>query len=110
MKLTITEDQSKILNLLKDENAPIMVADVVDKTGIGQAHVMGFITFAKEKGWVTLDENPKDELLPSEEAAALLEQGLPERQILPLLVEKGSMPMKGWFRSIRSRYRKQKNS
>ncbi|MGA1870480.1 MAG: phenylalanine--tRNA ligase subunit alpha [bacterium] len=94
MKITITEDQSQILHFLHKGQGPFTISEVSEKTGVDQAHVMGFLTFAKEKGWILLEERPKEEIVPSPEAAEHLLKGVPERQMLPLLAKEPSLPMK----------------
>lgn len=94
MKVTITEEQWKIFNLLRQQDGAITVTKIVAKTGLDHPIVMGSLLYGQGENWLTIEEQQREELIPSDEAKTLLEQGLPERQILPLLVEKETLPMR----------------
>lgn len=94
MKTTISETQWKIYKTLLDSNKSLSVQKIVSETGTDQPMVMATLMYGQEQGWLTIEERSREELIPAESAKDQMQQGLPERQILPLLAEQGRMAMR----------------
>jgi len=93
MAITLTEEQWRIFQLLVPAKQFKAVHDLVNETGLDNPMVMGSLTYGESEGWLTIQEQQREELVPAEGANEILQQGLPERQILPLLAEKNSISM-----------------
>ncbi len=94
MKITLTEEQWKIFSwLLKSESAKT-VEEIVQATGFDHPIVNGSVTYGQNQGWLTIDEQVREELMPAGNAMELIKEGLPERQILPILAKKERIPMR----------------
>lgn len=71
------------------EAGPQQVLDLAKSTGIDQSQISATAVAGQEGGFIEVSESIREELVPSEDAARLLEQGLPERRALVRLVEAG---------------------
>ena len=89
MEHTINEAQWQVLKKLLDAKGALSALQIVTDTGLDHPVVMGTLLYGQEQGWLTIVESSREELIPTEKAQSLLQQGLPERRILPLLQEKG---------------------
>ncbi|MCP4751624.1 MAG: phenylalanine--tRNA ligase subunit alpha [Proteobacteria bacterium] len=94
METTLTEEQWKIFSLLLETDSTMAVNDIIAETGLDNPIVTGSVSYGESMDWLTIDEQVREELVPSKEAHKMMVQGLPERQILPLLSEKGRLPMR----------------
>ncbi|MBN2091087.1 phenylalanine--tRNA ligase subunit alpha [candidate division KSB1 bacterium] len=94
MSITLTEEQWKIFNLLLKSSTRKAAHEIVAETGLDHPIVMGSLTYAEGEGWVKIEEEPREELVPAENIAEILNLGVPERQLLPLLIEKGKIPIR----------------
>lgn len=94
MGITITEEQWKIFSVLLNAKSTLTVTEIVDATGLDNPIVMGSLQYAQSESWVKINEQERQEIVPSETAAEMLAAGLPERQILPLLKERQRLPMR----------------
>jgi phenylalanyl-tRNA synthetase alpha chain len=56
--------------------------------------VTATLQFCRDQGWLTIEEKERDELVFLEDAANLVESGLPEREALSLITEKGADSIK----------------
>jgi len=94
MAITINEDQWKIFKALIDANDRLAAQQIVTQTGVDHPMVMATMIYGQEQNWLTIEEKERVELVPSENAEELITQGLPERQILPLLAKKERIAMR----------------
>jgi phenylalanyl-tRNA synthetase alpha chain len=94
MGITITEEQRKIFNVLLNAQSTRTITEIVEATGLDNPIVMGSLQYAQNENWAKIDEEERQELVPSETAREMLAGGLPERQILPLLREKRRLAMR----------------
>ncbi|MCP4757827.1 MAG: phenylalanine--tRNA ligase subunit alpha [Proteobacteria bacterium] len=94
MKTALTEEQWKIFSLLLKADAARAVHEIVVETGLDNPIVIGSLSFGQDKEWLTIQEQVREELVPAEEAQAILAEGLPERRMLSLLVERERISMR----------------
>ncbi|MFC2156018.1 phenylalanine--tRNA ligase subunit alpha [Acidobacteriota bacterium] len=94
MTFEFTEDQGKIFELLLRKEQMLTVREITAQTGIDIPLVTATLQFCRDQGWLTIEEKERDELVFSEDAAQLVESGLPERQALSLINEKGADSIK----------------
>ena len=92
--MTLNEDQWKIFQTILDAQGPLSANAIVERTGLDMPLVSATLQWGEELGWLHVEENQRDELVPSEDAKSILESGLPERRALSLLQETGRLPMK----------------
>jgi len=76
-------------------SAPI--GDLANELKLDQSKVMASATSAAANGWILIEEQASDELVPVENAAELIRNGLPERHALRLLIEAGGQIATGDF-------------
>ncbi len=93
MAFEVHEDQYRMFQILLNTRDAVDFPTLIFKACIEQSMAMGTLTHAMETGWVEMQEKEREELVPSENLIALVQQGLPERRFLPLL-EHGPLPMK----------------
>lgn len=93
MELNLTEEQWKIFQLLVKSDTAKMVHDIVSETGLDNPIVTGSLLYGQDEGWLVLEEQYRDEVIPSETAGDSVAAGLPERQAIRLLAEKQKMSM-----------------
>ena len=77
------------------ERGPIELGEVVRLTGVDQAQVSAAAAEASAKGYFTVEEREREELIRSEGARDLLKAGLPEIKAAAHLAQHGnrlSMP------------------
>ena len=94
MKPTINENQWKVFKALVETEAGLTAQELVSKTGIDHPMVMATFMFGQDQNWLDVQEEAREELVLSETAAELMKSGLPERQGLLLLQEKGRIAMR----------------
>jgi len=94
MGITITEEQWKIFSLLLETKGVKAAHEIVAETKLDHPIVMGTLSYGESQAWVTIEEQPREELVPAENASEILKTGLPERQILPLLIQKERIQMR----------------
>ncbi len=70
-------------------SGPLEVAELVQRTGVDQAQVTATATQAADIGYIEVAECQREELSPADDAAAVLESGLPERLAAAKLSESG---------------------
>lgn len=75
----------------------IGVTELAALLGYDQSRVMVAAVDAAKRGWIGIDEQEVDEILPAENAVALIQQGLPERKALRLLADAGGQLATGDF-------------
>ncbi len=93
MKISISGTEWKIFKILIESDKPLSVEQIISESGIDQTMVAATLMYGQEKGWLTIQENLREELILSEDARLQVAQGLPERKILPLLAAKGKLTM-----------------
>ena len=93
MELNLTEEQWKIFKLLLTSESGKMVHDIVADTGLDNPIVTGSLLYGQDEGWLVIDEQFRDEVIPSETASDSVAAGLPERQAIRLLADKEKMSM-----------------
>ncbi len=85
--VVLTDDARKIWEALRSE--PKDIAAVVSETGLDQSLVAATSAEAHEQGFMKVEARNRIEVDPADDAAARLEQGLPERRAAQLLAEQG---------------------
>jgi hypothetical protein len=94
MSIEIREDQYRFFKVLLSQSEYIDFQKAVNDANIEHTMAMGTVHFAIEKGWLEIQEIPRDEFVPSEDADDLLSAGLPERRFLSILQELGEISIK----------------
>ena len=70
-------------------DGPLEVSELVASTGIDQAQITATATQAAEQGHIEITERSREELIPSDTSAALLESDLPEVRAALQVAEAG---------------------
>ncbi|WP_437188097.1 phenylalanine--tRNA ligase subunit alpha [Planctomicrobium sp. SH668] len=73
------------------------VAELAASLSLDQSRVMAAATEGANQGWISIEESSIDELVPTENAAELVRNSLPERRALSLLIEAGGQIATGEF-------------
>lgn len=73
------------------------VASLSSELKLDQSKLMAAATEAAAQGWIAIEEQTSDELIPAENAADLVRAGLPERVALRLLIDAGGQLATGDF-------------
>jgi len=73
------------------------VATLAIELKLDQSKVMAAATEAVARGWMIIEEQTSDELVPTENAAELVRASLPERRALRLLIDAGGQLGTGDF-------------
>ena len=94
MSNTLSESQWNILHVLGESEEVVSIDHIIERSGEDHPMVAATLAYAEEKGWVNVLEKVRQEIILTEEAAALVEKGLPEKQGLKLLAQTGQMRMK----------------
>jgi phenylalanyl-tRNA synthetase alpha chain len=94
MALTMTEMQYAIAQRLLAGDGFLSVGELAQEAGLDQSQVAAVLKEWREAGWVELEERVREELDPAEGLAELLAKGFPERRMLELLAERGSLSMR----------------
>ncbi|MCH2117632.1 MAG: phenylalanine--tRNA ligase subunit alpha [Pirellulales bacterium] len=68
---------------------PLETAALVERTGIDQAQIAATAIEGADKGFLKIVERPRQELVPTADAAKLLESGLPELRAAQHLAQAG---------------------
>jgi phenylalanyl-tRNA synthetase alpha chain len=68
---------------------PLDMAELIERTGLDQTKVSAVATQGSQQGLIEVTEQPREELVPSEDAAAAVERGLAERQAIRFLDANG---------------------
>ncbi|MCP5104503.1 MAG: phenylalanine--tRNA ligase subunit alpha, partial [bacterium] len=87
--LEFTGDQGKIFELLLKKEVVLSIREIATQTGVDLPLVTATLQHCRDQGWVTIEEKERKELLFSEDAAAQIETGLPERQALSIITQTG---------------------
>ena len=94
MELNLTEEQWKIFQLLLNSQSGEMVHDIVAETGLDNPIVTGSLLYGQDEGWLTIDEQQREEIVLAETASKIIEAGLPERQALGFIPAGDSISMR----------------
>ena len=94
MEKTVSETQWKIFKTLLDAKEDLFAQQIISQTGLDFPIVTATLIYGQEQGWLKVKELNREELIPADTAGEQLEQGLPERRILPILAEKGRLAMR----------------
>lgn len=94
METILNEVQWKVYQVLLQATEAISTNELVEKSGVDHPMVAATLMHGQGNGWLSVTETPREELVLSAEAPALIDSGLPERRILPVLAERGSLPMR----------------
>ncbi|HYV04176.1 MAG TPA: phenylalanine--tRNA ligase subunit alpha, partial [Blastocatellia bacterium] len=88
-----SEDEFAVLNHLRQAGT-LEVNELAKQTGLDQSKVMAVATVMAERGFVEISEREREEIIPDEGAAKLLDAGLPESRAARMLVDAGGeLPM-----------------
>lgn len=85
--VTLTETAHRVWEAL--EKGRRDVTALVDETGLDQSQVMLVATEGVDAGHLALEDRARVEVDPADDVLAILDQGLPERRALSLLVDAG---------------------
>ncbi len=94
MVLEFTEDQGKIFKLLLQKQEALSIREIAAQTGVDLPLVTATMQHCRDQGWLTIEEKERVELVFVEDAANQVETGLPERQALTLITQKGKDSIK----------------
>ena len=94
MEISINETQWKVFKALLDSKESLSIREIMDKSNVDHPMVMATLMYGQEQGWLTIEEQSREELLPSETAEEQMKLGFPERRILPSLAAKGCIAMR----------------
>jgi phenylalanyl-tRNA synthetase alpha chain len=94
MALEFTEEQGKIFELLLKKQEVLSIRDISAQTGVDLPLVTATLQHCRDQGWLTIEEREREELVFAEDAASQVERGLPERQVLSLIVQTGNDSIK----------------
>ncbi len=89
MALECTENQWKIFELLSNQEEMLSMRDIVARLQLDPPLVTATLNLGQEQGWLTIEEKERDELVPAENAAQLVDAGLPERRAMELIGQEG---------------------
>jgi len=91
MEIVLNEIQWKVLQELVKSDRPLSTTGLSERTGLDHSKVMGTVVFAREQGWVQVEERERIQLVLSTDPVSTRE--LAERAFLPLIAERGGVPM-----------------
>lgn len=94
MALEFTEDQGKIFELLLDTSDVLSIREIGARTGVDLPQVTATVQHCREQGWLTVEEQEREELIFADDALQQVETGLPERQALALILSGGEDRLK----------------
>ncbi len=90
--IVLTAQARKVWDALRD--GPKQVTEVAAATGLDQSLVMATASEGAAQGFMVVEERPRIEVDPADDALARIEAGLPERRAAQLLAEAGgTLPM-----------------
>lgn len=76
------------------------LTDLATALKLDQSRIMAVATEGSARGFIVIDEQTIDELVPHEEAVKLVQAGLPERRALKLLADAGGTVPTGEFAKL----------
>lgn len=88
-ELVVDPITARVLERLSSSAGPWDVSELAGELGLDQSRVHTAIMLAESHGQVSVSEQQVDELAPTPEARGLIEQGLPERIALRVLLDAG---------------------
>ncbi len=94
MKKTLSEVQWKVFQTLFDSETGLTEQQIVNKTGFDHPIVSATLQYGQDQGWVDIEEQVREELIPAEEAEQIVSQGFPERRVLKFLAAKERIPLR----------------
>lgn len=97
--LQLDESSYALWLMLKDKDRAGL-AELASSLNVDQSRIMAVATEAASHGWMTIDEQQVDELIPNPGAADLVKAGLPERRALRLLIDAGGQIATGDFAKV----------
>ena len=87
-ELTLDENSYAVWKALQSAG-PMDIAEIADLVGVDQSQVTACAAAGVEGGFMELQEQPREELVPSEKAEAALNDGVPERRAAVRLAQSG---------------------
>jgi phenylalanyl-tRNA synthetase alpha chain len=94
MEVTINETQWNVFKTLLDSKENLTSHQVASLSGIDHTMIMGALLYAQAQNWLTIEEQSRQELILSENAADQMKKGFPERRILSLLADKKQISLR----------------
>lgn len=94
MALEFTEDQGKVFQLLLEKQDVLSVREIAAQANVDIPLVTATLQHCRDQGWLNIEEKEREELVFSQDAAQLVETGLPERQALAMIAQKGADSIK----------------
>lgn len=86
---TLDAPTHAVWSALAETGEALDVDALIERTGLGQAQITAVATLGADDGTIELEELRRDELVPTAEAAELLDAGLPEHRAARRLAEAG---------------------
>lgn len=93
MKHKISENQWTVFSEIRRAEQPLSIQEIQDSTGIDQSQVSSTLRFGEEQNWLEISEQVRTELLAGEELPQAVAEGLPERQAMKLMRNRGEISM-----------------
>ena len=94
MKRTLSEIQWKVFQTLLETKDRLTEQQIVEKTGLDHPIVSATLQYGEDQGWLDINEQVREELIPAEDAGRIVAQGFPEHRILKFLAEKERVSMR----------------
>ena len=94
MEVIINETQWKVFKILLDSKDNLTSHRLVSLSEVDHTMVMGALLYAQEQKWLTIEEQSRQELILSDDAADQIKSGFPERRILSLLADKKQVSLR----------------
>ncbi len=94
MEVIIDETQWKVFKILLDSKDNLTSHRVATLSGVDHTMVMGAFLYAQEQKWLYIEEQSRQELILSDDAADQMKPGFPERRVLSLLADKKQVSLR----------------
>ncbi|MCP4154576.1 MAG: phenylalanine--tRNA ligase subunit alpha [bacterium] len=94
MASAFTENQWKIFELLLTKGQTQSIRDIVAQLQLDNSLVSSTLNHGQEQGWLTIEEKEREELILSEDALQLIDQGLPEKKALEIIAADGKIKIR----------------
>jgi len=94
MQIQLNESQWAVFEALLEVPSGLTISQIVSRSGVDHPMAMATLQYGSEHDWLVISELKREELIPTEEAPEILKRGLPERRILSVMAERGTVPMR----------------
>ncbi|MFH1680977.1 MAG: phenylalanine--tRNA ligase subunit alpha [Candidatus Eisenbacteria bacterium] len=95
MSRALSPNQHALLRALAGQDRPLLLPDVAKAAGIDQSLIAAAAREMEGRGWVSVSEEPYEEVAPLEAGRAFLDSGekLPEIRMAEVLARDGPLPL-----------------